>query len=284
MGADATIFIFDHTLYRELVVPTFMRLIREGVMDPWLQEFLQTPEAADWDEARIDASFIRLPDGFEDCCTYLDSELAVCQQHVIVAREYDGRWEARACRENTCIIRDSCPFHISPGQDIPEDGYNCLHLLERIIARRCLGQGQFLGRSIDCSFYWQTLDQLGVEIAHPIRHLLERLGRRGRFVGYRGSYGAEGIHGWLSAHETETPAGHLFALKLPEYDYSFTAMQSFRQMLDFPAAETAGFEFKLPSYDHPDASFEELSLSYVRTVCVLASRQGKGVLWGNSIS
>jgi hypothetical protein len=284
MGADATIFVFDHALYRELTVPTFMRLVCEGVMDPWLQEFLQTPEAADWGGAQIDASFVHLPDGFEDCCTYLDSELAVCKLHVIVEREYDGRWEARACRENACAIRDSCPFHISHGKDLPANGFNCLHLLERIIAKRCLGEGQFLGRSIDCSFYWQTLDHLGVEMAHPIRHLLERLGRRGRLVGYRGSSGTEGIHGWLSPHETETLAGHLFALKLPEYDYSFTAMESFRQMRDVLAGKTAGFEYQFPSYAHPDASFEELSLSYVRTVCALASRQGKGVLWGNNIS
>lgn len=46
----------------------------------------------------------------------------------------------------------------------------------------------------------------------------------------------------------------------------------------------AGVEFLWPSYTHPTAPFEELSLSYVRTVCCLAAREGKGVLWGNDVA
>jgi len=284
MGADATIFIFDYTLYRELIVPTFLRLVCDGVVEPWLQEFLHTPEAADWDGARVDSSFACLPGGFSNYCTYLDSELAVSESLVVAGDTYDGRWEARACREGACAISNSCPFHVSHGEQLALTADNCLHLLERVVAKRCLGQGQFLGRSVDCSRYWPILDQLGVAFGHPVRHLLERLGRRGRLIGYRGSSGTEGIHGWLSPNETETLAGYLFALALPEYEYSFVAMQDFRQARNILASRISDAEFLWPSYAHPSTSFEVLSLSYVRTVCVLAAREGKGVLWGNSVS
>ena len=118
MGADATIFIFDHALYRELIVPTFLRLMCEGIMESWLHQFLRTPEAADWDGARIDTSFARLPNGFVNYCTYVDSELAVSRSLVIAPDKYDGSWEARVCHEDACEIRNSCPFHISLEGDL----------------------------------------------------------------------------------------------------------------------------------------------------------------------
>ena len=282
MGANATIFIFDYALYRELIVPTFLRLMCEGVMEPWLQEFLRTPEAADWDGAQIDTSFARLPDGFTKYCTYIDSELAARISLVVAPGAYDGRWTARACRDDACELRSSCVFHITGGDDIDLDAAG-LHLLERIIVKRCLGQGQFLGRSIDCSFYWGILDHLDVPSGHPIRQLLGLLGRRGRLIGYGGSADSRGIHGWLSPDETEVLAGNLFSLSLPEYEYSFARMRSFNQLRNI-LDSVSSREFPDTSFAHPTASFEELSLSFLRTVCVLAAREGKGVLWGNSVS
>jgi hypothetical protein len=70
--------------------------------------------------------------------------------------------------------------------------------------------------------------------------LLERLGRRGYAVGYRGSLGAEGIHGWLSPAESKALADHLFALKLPAYDYSFTAMESFQEVRNLLEGRLSG--------------------------------------------
>jgi len=156
--------------------------------------------------------------------------------------------------------------------------------LEKATVERCLGTAQFLGRSIDCFFYWDTLDQHGITSAHPIRVLLERLGRRGFAIGYRGSYATEGIHGWLCPGESKALADHLFGLKLPEYEYSFTAMESFKKVRNLLEGRISGIEFLGPTCDHPIASFEELSLSYVRTVCRIAERDGKGVLWGNDIA
>jgi hypothetical protein len=156
--------------------------------------------------------------------------------------------------------------------------------LERAIVKRCIGAGQFLGRSIDCSFYWDILDKQGIPQSHPARLLLERLGRRGSVIGYRGSYGTEGIHGWLCPAESQALADHLFAIDLPDYEYSFETMESFKGIRNLLEGRVSGREFQWPVYNHPNASFEELSLSYVRTVCALAGREGKGVLWGNDVA
>ena len=140
---------------------------------------------------------------------------------------------------------------------------------------RCLGPRQFLGRSVDCYFYWETLDELGVSPEDPIRELLERLGRRRR------EDLDEGVHGWLGPEETRELGERLFALDLPDYECSFGAMQGFRQVRNL--AEGTGRVFLWPTYEHPEYSFERLSLSYVRTLCQLAAREGKGVLWGNGV-
>ncbi len=75
----------------------------------------------------------------------------------------------------------------------------------------------------------------------------------------------------------------LFALPLPDYDQTFAAMGNFRGVHNLLADYSWAPPFYGATYEHPTASFEELSLSFVRTVCLLASRDGKGVLWGNDV-
>jgi hypothetical protein len=58
----------------------------------------------------------------------------------------------------------------------------------------------------------------------------------------------------------------LVVRSLPDYEQSFQVMEGLRR-----------------TATHPTATFEELSLSFVRTVCVLARRDHKGVLWGNDV-
>jgi hypothetical protein len=38
MGADARSFVFEYVLYRESIMPAFMRFMCEGVKEPWLQD------------------------------------------------------------------------------------------------------------------------------------------------------------------------------------------------------------------------------------------------------
>jgi hypothetical protein len=281
MGADANLFLFDFGTYREVVVPAFRRLMCDGAMEDWLRELLLAHDEEH--NFRLGSTGF-VPVGFSECCTYLDHELAVTKVFSKTDNDYDGSWETRACRHPVCSVRDSCPFHLIQGEQLNSMTDNWTRWLERAIVERCLGKGIFLGRSIDCFFYWDVLDQQGVASAHPVRLLLERLGRRGFVLGYRGSTGTEGIHGWLSPDETVMLARHLFALHLPEYDYSFIGMEAFKTTRNILEGRFAGVEFMGCVYEHPSASFEELSLSYVRTVCTLAAREGKGVLWGNSVN
>ena len=58
-------------------------------------------------------------------------------------------------------------------------------------------------------------------------------------------------------------------------------MQGFRRRRNL--LEGTGRELLGSAYEHPECSFERLRLSYVRTVCQLAAREGKGVLWGNDV-
>jgi hypothetical protein len=284
MGADAKLFLFDYAIYRESIVPAFLRLMSDGAMEDWLRELIHTHGDDLGISGRGSPASGFVPIGFWECCTYLDSELAVTKVFAKREREYDGSWENRACRHPACAVRDSCPFHFGQGEQLNVAADDWMRWLESAVVERSLGNGIFLGRSIDCYFYWDLLDRLGVDFAHPIRLLLERLGRRGFVVGYRGSLGTEGIHGWLGPAEATTLADHLFALQLPDYEYSFATMGAFKRERNILEGRVTRIEFQWPVYEHPRASFEELSLSYVRTVCSLAAREGKGVLWGNDVA
>jgi hypothetical protein len=225
MGADAKLFLFDFAIYRESVVPAFLRLMRDGLMEDWLRELLLAHEEELNSRRHVCRSTGFVPIRFSECCTYLDHEFAVRKVFSKTENDYDGSWEARACRHPVCPVRDSCPFHLVQGEQLNLVADDWVRWLEMAVVERCLGNGIFLGRSIDCFFYWDLLDQLGLDSGHPVRLLLERLGRRGFVVGYRGSSGTEGIHGWLSPAEARMLANHLFAFQLPEHEYSFAGME-----------------------------------------------------------
>ncbi len=284
MGGDARLFIFDHELYRGRMVPAFLRLLRDGSMDDWLLEPYRRHTAELGLENCIPTQSTVF--GSIDVlkyCTYLDDELAVREITEGPQSLYDCDWETRACRHGNCPARGHCPFHFAGGHSAAAvDGL--LRLFQLAVVDRCLGTGQFLGRSIDSFFYWDTLDNLGVPAADPIRTLLERLGRRGFVVGYEWVAGTDGIHGWLQPEEAKALAERLFALDLPLYECSFVGMEKFKSIRNILEGRVTGLDFQWPSYEHPDTSFGQLSLSYVRTVRTLAVREGRGVLWGNDIA
>jgi hypothetical protein len=285
MGADARLFVFDYELYRTTIVPVFLHLMRDRTAGNLLLKLIEAyRHDLDFPEGLGHLLDERPPLDLAAHCTYLDSELAITRIFTRPKGDYAGSWEARACRCTSCPARKSCPFQLAEDGQLNLAMDDSLRLLQSAIAKRCLGAGQFLGRSVDCFFYWDTLDRLGVAATHPIRLLMERLGRRGFVIGYAGSTGTEGIHGWLNPIETKALAGHLFALDLPDYECSFVAMEGFRTMRNLLEGYVQDREFLGPSYNHPTAPFEELSLSYVRTVCTLAAREDKGVLWGNDVA
>lgn len=163
------------------------------------------------------------------------------------------------------------------------DPEQVLTLLQLAVAQICLGPFQFLGRSIDALWYWSLLNDMGLPQDDPIRALLTLLARRGYIVGYQWVLGTDGIHGWLNPRETADLTERLFTLPLPNYDQSFAAMSQFKQVVNVLEKYPTLPPFHSFAHSHPTASFAELSLSFVRTVCRIASREGKGVLWGNDI-
>ena len=285
MGADARLFLFDYELYHSDVLPAFLRLIRDNSADAWLQQLHRLHnDGLGIDECLTRYSLSLAPVDILKYCTYLDPDLAVRTVRSDPRSLYDCGWETRACRSTDCTVREQCPFHFAeePQQTMVAD--YLLRLFHMAVADRCLGPGQFLGRSIDCFFYWTTLDELGVAPADPIRFLLQRLGRRGFLIGYEFAVGTDGIHGWLQPDEVKELAERLFALDLPEYECSFTAMEKFKVVRNILEDRAPALNFQARVYHDPNGSFERLSLSFVRTVCNLAAREGKGVLWGNDVS
>jgi hypothetical protein len=71
-------------------------------------------------------------------------------------------------------------------------------------------------------------------------------------------------------------AQHLANLPLPEYEPTFAALEQFRK----PMPGTQGGVYYEGAEEAP---FEELSLSFVRTVATIATTRRLGLLWGNDV-
>jgi hypothetical protein len=270
MGNDAEVYVFDDARYREEVVPGMLELLA-GRPPAWLHTLGDLdPEVAALFEQDVGAllEYARHnPIDLARHCHYLQKDLGY-------DGEAEGSWrvgfEGRACRSATCPERMRCPFHWTQANSLGGPVEDVNGALERTVVQLCLGASQFVGRSVNAAaFYNDLLTGLGVAAADPTRLLLQRLGRRGFVVGYGFSSG-DGIHGWLSAAETNELARRLGDLELPRYEPTFAAMEAFRR-------QKSGF------YECAGFSFEALSLSFVRTVAVIAQAERRGVLWGNDL-
>lgn len=286
MGADAFLFVFDHARYCAEIVPAFVRILTDGHIEEWLDQLQKKELEQLYGDLVPPSTYNFTTFGGTDLkahCTYLDTEMASTLPPYLGSLD-KADWSLRACKSRECEARARCPFIESQRKDpAAGDPEELLTLFELAVARRCLGVSQFLGRSIDVYWFWDLLDDLAVSQDDPIRRLLSLLGRRGFVVGYRWTVGTEGIHGWLSPDESAELSERLFCLPLPSYNQSFVDMSGFRGMGNLLENHQNLPPFVASRYEHAEASFTELSLSFVRTVCLLASREGKGVLWGNSI-
>ncbi len=266
MGSDAEVYVFDDARYREEVVPGMLGLLA-GRPPAWLSALGELdPEQ---DEVGVVLAYARRnPIDLARYCHYLQKDLSFEAE----APEESWRvgFEGRTCRSTMCPERARCLFHSTQAKKFAGP-VECLNaVLERAVAQLCLGASQFVGRTVNAAeSYNNLLTELGVPAASPTRILLQRLGRRGFVVGYGFSNG-DGIHGWLSADETSELARRLGDLELPRYEPTFAAMEAFRSR-------------KPGLYERPGVSFKALSLSFVRTVAVIAQAARRGVLWGNDL-
>ncbi|WP_437837448.1 hypothetical protein [Sorangium sp. So ce1153] len=261
MGSDAVAYIFDDAAYRERVLPALRRFVQTGGADGWLDHLLRRLAGSVWE---FDFPRIRgLGFSFDDVCDYLGTDFSFAASGV---DQWSYRWEPRACPSATCPARELCPLHRSRQPPAAAD-FN--FLLEACVVDQCLGLGQFLGRTVSPLWYSDTLVAAGFSLEHPVFDCLRKLEYRGFVVGYQFA-NSDGIHGWLTAGETEAFHAHLRGLDLPRFESSFAAMEGFRR--------DGGYEAP------PQYSFEQLSLAFLRTVAGMATAAGRGLLWGNDVS
>jgi hypothetical protein len=259
MGSDACVYQFNIERYREYIVPAFKHYLLHGLVEEWLQKLIETVLAQPIETNSTD---------LDRFCTYLDADLAWNASYDATDTWFDG-WSKRACKSTTCPERFRCPYHQNAQPSIVED-LNIL--IEAAATAFCLGEAQFVGRTITVKAYWKLLQQLNISDNDPLRSLLLKLGKRGFVIGYGWAGSAEGIHGWLNVRETEELAQRLLSLSLPQYPATFQAMD--HEMKSFLQHSKSG------SVDFP---FEALSLSFVRTVAVIAADNKEGILWGNDV-
>lgn len=262
MGADADLHVFDYERYRTEVVPAFVAMVRTGEPPAWLAEIVRAG-SADPDDFYSWADLVRRlrdrPVDLARYCSFLGDDL-----RYLGSRPVDRTTGAQlACQSSDYPARAWCLIHQDRDRSEVET-LNTLH--EAVVSVLCLGESQFVGRSVTPYYYRAVLERKGVPAGDPVRGLLDVLATRGAVIGYQFG-GTEGIHGWLTPAETASLAAELDQLDLPRYEPSFAAMAAVRR--------AAGRESQ--------TEWAELSLSFVRTVAVIAARDGKGVLWGNDV-
>jgi hypothetical protein len=265
MGADAKVFVFDFKAYQEGILPAFHQLMVSRQTPEWLRPLISRLDlpATSWQ-----------PVDLLRHCTYLGADLSwsgPCDDTDLFA----AGWDQRSCKSKECPENDHCPFHLNSSSGLAE---SLNELFKTAVSVKCLGQGQFIGRSWYITHYLTFLFGLGVRPNDPSVARLARLGKRGLVVGYQWTSSNVGISGWLEPGETGELADRLGELPLPRYEASFEATERFRR------PEPLLYDrFGVMSYECPTSSFEALSLSFVRTVAAIAVRENQGILWGNDV-
>jgi hypothetical protein len=264
MGADAEILVFDYLAYQE-ILPVFHQFLLAGQAPKWLHPLITyfDVKTEDWPSVDLMRN-----------CTYLGADFSWSTPHDN-RNLFESDWDQRSCKSEKCPEIGRCPFHQSDISGLVES-FN--RIFEIAVSIKCLGASQFIGRSRYVTDYWPMLSDWGVRLDDPLWKLLTLLGKRGFVVGYQWSSSNDGINGWLDFQETYELAELLHNLPLPVYPASFEAMEEF--LKPDPLLYD---KFGVMGYEHPDFSFEALSLSFVRTVAEIAVAEGKGILWGNDV-
>ncbi|SDS95006.1 hypothetical protein [Actinoplanes derwentensis] len=275
MGADAEIHVFDYQRYRTEVVPALVDLLRTGEPGPFLIAFFRDTAAshrmdftARW--PRMAAHLRTPPTDLARHCTWLGPDLRHRPEPWLGTPRADQRHDL-VCPSRTCPERGHCLLH---GDRAGAENVNIL--FEALVTACCLDRPQFVGRTQDPLDYWPLLDAWRVPAGDPLRRLLAALADRGAVLGY-GFGVTEGVHGWLTEAETADLAHRLTALPLPRYEPTYEAMRDLHYVSMSRAAQAR------TAAPPPGPSWLEVSLSFVRTVAVIAAAENRAVLWGNDV-
>lgn len=263
MSSEARIFIFNHRVYQDKILPAFHRLLWDGALEFWLRELYNR---------LIKQGLISLLPRVKGVdigkfCHYLDTNFAY------LGRRKDlltSSWKYRACYSKDCEIRYLCPFHAVNGGSGEARKIN--FLFEAAIVNECLGDSQFLGRSVSPTIYKIMLSR---SVADPIPELFryfDLLEYRGFVIGCQFLIEG-GIYGWLTETETVALCDKLDTLDLPEFEHDFSKLSEFVVM------SKNGLMIQPP----PGYSFEQTSLAFLGVAARMAYVEDMGILWGNDI-
>ncbi|XVU22397.1 hypothetical protein ACQPZJ_34710 [Actinoplanes sp. CA-054009] len=264
MGSDARIYVFDYERYRAEVVPGMLALFRGGDRPAWLAGL----PGSEWGDMWLAlAGRLRArPVDLAAYCLWLGADLAYLGNQPVTRPDGGRRW--MRCPSTTCPERSRCSFHEGAEQANVDDlGF----LYAAWVTLRCLGEGQFVGRSARPSAFEPLLGHLGVPAGDPIRLHLSALDVRGAVLGYEFERTA-GTYGWLTPAETADLAARLDALDLPRYEPTFEA-----------ASAAFGGYHKDPSRQPGELEWPALTLSFVRTAATIATASQQGILWGGDL-
>ncbi|WP_143235435.1 hypothetical protein [Paractinoplanes atraurantiacus] len=261
MGSDARIYVFDYERYRAEVVPGVLSLLRGGDVPPWLAGLPGSEWTDIW--APMAGRMRSRPVDLAAYCLWLGEDLAYLGNQLVMRPEGARQW--LRCPSTTCPERSRCSFHAGAEQENVEE---LSFLYAAWVTLRCLGEGQFVGRSARPSAYDPLLEHLGVPGNDPIRLYLNALDVRGGVLGYEFE-NTGGTYGWLNPAETADLAARLDKLDLPRYERTFAA-----------ASAAFGAFHSGPS---SELDWPALTLSFVRTVATIAATTGQGVLWGGDL-
>ena len=270
MGSDAKIYILDAAVFTQQVAPFIRNIIRNGAVDNAFEPHMArirpfVPVIRRWmmqDPVRV----LKSTD-LDEHCTYLRADLGLLPQYEPVAETNDWpEWPVRACKSVVCPARHTCPFHVSDGAHQAE---TIDELFANLVRVTCLGESQFLGRSLTVFDYAYILEKNAIPFDSELWHLLRTLGTRGYTSGYMFS-NSDGIHGWLLADETAALASLLAGVPLPQFKPTFGAMRRRTGLF---------YRFLIRGWD-----FAELGLAFIRTVATIGAQEGRGILWGNDLS
>lgn len=258
MGADAEVFIFDEAKYSHETAPDLEEFLFNGKQSQWLRDLIPRIH---WE---FDFTGIRnLGFRFSQECKYLSDGFASRNEQY----NWSESWNARSCKISKCNVNLRCPFFCDLERTGAFSNFNVLH--ESAVMDQCLGESQFVGRSLSPIAYRDVLRQQNVGEDHCIWKLLRKLEYRGFVVGYQGS-NSDGIHGWLNLEETELLLDALDQIHLPRFEPTKEKMLEFRK----PGR----------GYIAPDPfDFLHLSLAFVRSMARIAIDHKMGILWGNDV-
>ncbi|GCD97030.1 hypothetical protein [Embleya hyalina] len=256
MIVDSGIYLFDYRRFHEEVVPAIRRLHAEGVAEPWLE--------AVWNRGRPRPTPVPR---FTPHLRELTFDLMAGHDLAgALPTELFPRPASRPKRrgEPRRVPRSDVDDHTLP----PDHGdwLRVCDLFRVAVEETCLGDGAFMGNVTLPGSLGVCVDLRGLlEYDQDLRTLLEWLESRGDAWRQAGVDCFAGIYGWLDPDETLLLADALDGHPLPLVDAAFSAVE---------AARGAGVGACTDGNSCP------LSAAVLRAVARLATREGRGLLWG----